>query len=266
MASFFFPDYLCNRKRKQPMHNNKLDQKLLSQSDGIENIDEEMRLRMYAKTYADCEGCIAVMNNFRTKSSHIYIGYDGEMLGFGSAGSYQYVETLYEEEVFSRIPEEDMAIRHLEELSFYHTMSAPSYASAGYPCIMSTNIRMADGKGILHQVLHRIRYFGSKDRRGICYALCIYCLATDIRPHARIIDTRSGEEQIIEVTAMRSLLTGREKAILNHIQQGLASKEIAELMEISKHTVDRHRQNIIEKLQVANTTEAIFKARKLGLI
>ena len=37
-------------------------------------------------------------------------------------------------------------------------------------------------------------------------------------------------------------------------------------MGISKNTVDRHRQNIIEKLQVSNTTEACFKAKKLGLI
>lgn len=248
------------------MHNNKLDHKFLSQNDGQQNADEEMRLRMIAKAYADNEECIAVMNNFRTKGSHIYLGAVGEAMGFGERGTYQHVDTLYEEEVFSRIPDEDMAIRHLEELSFYHIMSAPAYTSAGYPCYMVTNIRMADAAGKLHDMIHRIFYYTSRDRRGICYGLCLYSFASSQRQYARIIDKRTGEERKIEVETMRSLLTDREKDVLLYIQKGLASKEIADRMAISKHTVDRHRQNIIEKLQVANTTEAIFKARQLGLL
>lgn len=37
-------------------------------------------------------------------------------------------------------------------------------------------------------------------------------------------------------------------------------------LEISKHTVDRHRQNIIAKLQVSNTAAACHKAKMLGII
>ena len=47
---------------------------------------------------------------------------------------------------------------------------------------------------------------------------------------------------------------------------GKSSKMIADRLEISKHTVDRHRQNIIAKLRVNNTTEACHKAKRLGLI
>ncbi len=54
--------------------------------------------------------------------------------------------------------------------------------------------------------------------------------------------------------------------MLQLIRNGKSSKLIAELLEISKHTVDRHRQNIIGKLQVNNTTEACHKAKILGLI
>ncbi|WP_367383126.1 MULTISPECIES: LuxR C-terminal-related transcriptional regulator [Segatella] len=43
-------------------------------------------------------------------------------------------------------------------------------------------------------------------------------------------------------------------------------QRIADRLEISKHTVDRHRQNIIAKLRVNNTTEACHKAKRLGLI
>ncbi|MBP7498932.1 MAG: response regulator transcription factor [Chryseobacterium sp.] len=50
------------------------------------------------------------------------------------------------------------------------------------------------------------------------------------------------------------------------IQDGKRSKEIAELLFISINTVNRHRQNILEKLRVGNMTEACAMATKLGWI
>ena len=40
-------------------------------------------------------------------------------------------------------------------------------------------------------------------------------------------------------------------------KEGMFSKEISEKLNISIHTVNRHRQNILEKLQVDNMIEAI---------
>ena len=53
------------------------------------------------------------------------------------------------------------------------------------------------------------------------------------------------------------LLTPREKEILALAKEGMFSKEISEKLNISIHTVNRHRQNILEKLQVDNMIEAI---------
>ena len=50
------------------------------------------------------------------------------------------------------------------------------------------------------------------------------------------------------------------------IQSGKSSKMIADRLEISKHTIDRHRQNIIAKLPRNNTTDAGPKAKRVGLI
>lgn len=47
-------------------------------------------------------------------------------------------------------------------------------------------------------------------------------------------------------------LTSREKEILGFIQQGLFSKEIANRLSISVNTVNIHRQNILQKMQVNN--------------
>ena len=53
------------------------------------------------------------------------------------------------------------------------------------------------------------------------------------------------------------LLTPREREILALAKEGMFSKEISEKLNISIHTVNRHRQNILEKLQVDSMIEAI---------
>ena len=53
------------------------------------------------------------------------------------------------------------------------------------------------------------------------------------------------------------LLTPREREILALAKEGMLSKEISEKLNISIHTVNRHRQNILEKLKVDNIIEAI---------
>lgn len=53
------------------------------------------------------------------------------------------------------------------------------------------------------------------------------------------------------------LLTNREKEVLELISKGFISKQIADKLFISTNTVNTHRQRIIEKLNVANTAEAI---------
>jgi len=60
-------------------------------------------------------------------------------------------------------------------------------------------------------------------------------------------------------------LSKREKEILKLISDGKASKEIADDLYISVHTVNTHRQNILEKLNVKNSHEAIKIIQNYGL-
>ena len=57
--------------------------------------------------------------------------------------------------------------------------------------------------------------------------------------------------------AADTLLTPREREVLALAKEGMFSKEISEKLNISIHTVNRHRQNILEKLQVDNMIEAM---------
>jgi DNA-binding CsgD family transcriptional regulator len=61
-------------------------------------------------------------------------------------------------------------------------------------------------------------------------------------------------------------LSSREKEILSLIKEGYLSKEIAGKLFLSVHTVNTHRQRILEKLKVANSMEAIKYASDLGLL
>jgi DNA-binding NarL/FixJ family response regulator len=60
-------------------------------------------------------------------------------------------------------------------------------------------------------------------------------------------------------------LTDREFEVLELIAKAHNNQEIAENLHISIKTVSNHISNVFNKLQVADRTEAIFKARDAGL-
>jgi LuxR family maltose regulon positive regulatory protein len=61
-------------------------------------------------------------------------------------------------------------------------------------------------------------------------------------------------------------LSQREVEILGHLAGGLSNQEIAQQLIISTNTVKTHTGNIYSKLGVHNRTQAVIKARALGLI
>jgi DNA-binding CsgD family transcriptional regulator len=61
-------------------------------------------------------------------------------------------------------------------------------------------------------------------------------------------------------------LTRREIEILGLLSKGMASKEIADQLFLSVNTVNNHRQNIIRKMDVNNTSEALAYASKIGIV
>lgn len=61
-------------------------------------------------------------------------------------------------------------------------------------------------------------------------------------------------------------LTPRELEVTKLIAEGLTSDEIAETLVIAKATVNRHRDNILEKLGMRNRVELTRYAIKRGLV
>ena len=69
-----------------------------------------------------------------------------------------------------------------------------------------------------------------------------------------------------EVEDSYDLLTPREKEILQLLAEGKTNKEVANVLNISTYTVESHRGNILEKLNLHSVPELILYAVRKGLI
>lgn len=67
------------------------------------------------------------------------------------------------------------------------------------------------------------------------------------------------------IDSQEELLSAREVEVLKLVASGLASKQIADQLFISLHTVKAHLQRIYKKLGVVRRTQAIAKAKLLGI-
>ena len=75
------------------------------------------------------------------------------------------------------------------------------------------------------------------------------------------------EVQIIDRQKAQQLdLSNRECEVLREMVNGKSNKEIAEALFITESTVKTHVSNLFTKLDAKRRTEAINKARNLGLI
>jgi two-component system response regulator NreC len=71
---------------------------------------------------------------------------------------------------------------------------------------------------------------------------------------------RSGAEDAYD------LLTPREREILQLIAEGKSNKDVANLLNLSVYTVESHRSNLMEKLNLKGVTELILYAVRKGII
>lgn len=62
------------------------------------------------------------------------------------------------------------------------------------------------------------------------------------------------------------LLSPREREVLQLIAEGKSNKEVANALNLSVYTVETHRANIMQKLQLKGTPELILYAVRKGII
>lgn len=78
------------------------------------------------------------------------------------------------------------------------------------------------------------------------------------------LDITEFKEKIYGV--YRKIFTNREKEVIQSIEKGLTTVQIAKKMFVSHHTVSTHRKKIFKKARVNNITDLIFFCKKNGII
>lgn len=61
-------------------------------------------------------------------------------------------------------------------------------------------------------------------------------------------------------------LSERETEVLFHICKGRSNQEIADILYLSKRTVDKHRENLLSKTAAGNTAGLVMYAVKNGIV
>lgn len=193
------------------------------------------------------------------------------LIGLCDADSYsKEMNSSDEDVIYNRIHPEDLVDKRMLEYEFFKYIDALSgERKLRYKATCRIRIKSRDDSYVL--VDNSTQVIRLSPNGKIWLIQCRYDLSPCREPAAgiapRIIDNSTGE--IMEVALSdkrRHILTEREKEILSLIKEGKPSKQIADMFGISIHTVNRHRQNILEKLSVGNSFEAVMAATAMKLL
>lgn len=182
--------------------------------------------------------------------SHLF-GYDPEKIA-----TIQKQGDFLEE----RIHPEDK--RQLIEYQIEHSLfiySLPSEYRNDYRQIFQ--LRMLNAKEQYVNVVSRHQVIQTDKNGKAWIVMGVMDIALDQLPtrHVKrtVVNIKTNEILTSLPVPIERQLTKREKEILLLIRQGYLSKEIADKLNLSIYTVNNHRKNILEKLNVDNAIEAV---------
>lgn len=215
-----------------------------------------------ARSFVAADHCIAVVSDIRNGSSRIFAGEFAEVLGMKLRNEEN---SIWEHEILSRLPDEERNEKFLAELRFFHFLKRiPRKRRNLYHLV--TKLRFYNSNGDLANVIHRMYYLYGADGESVEYAICLYSPQTFDFPGKSIaVNSVTGLTEALTSADDADILSRREKQVLRLVADGKTSAEIAGMLSISHHTVSRHRQRILEKLNVKNSAEALRTGRSLGL-
>jgi len=92
-----------------------------------------------------------------------------------------------------------------------------------------------------------------------------------VKPKVKVIEreinvANAADPVLNEKTRAALNLSKREVEVLQLMADGLSNKEIADRLFVSLSTIKTHSNNLFDKMSVERRTQAIDKAKKLGII
>ncbi|MBP3433541.1 MAG: helix-turn-helix transcriptional regulator [Alistipes sp.] len=212
-----------------------------------------------------------VITDASADSCYIYAGSFARLLGISADVTYaEEYGSSDEDVIYNCIHPEDLVEKRMLEYDYFRYVDSLS-AEDKLHYVACCRLRMRGSDGIYRYIYNTTRILQPSPKGRIWLIICSYELSSDQTPSLditpKIINIITGQIEPIKMVERRArLLSEREKQILTLIREGMSSKQIADLLSISIHTVNRHRQNILEKLSVGNTYEAITAAMAMRLL
>lgn len=157
---------------------------------------------------------------------------------------------------------------NIKALEFYYSVLPENRTD--YKIISEFRLRGKTAQYI--RIIQQIAILELDKKGNIWLALMLHDVASNQSENkafqSSIVNLKSNKQLFFEKSHLhnKNVLSKREVEVLNLLAQGMMSKEIAEQLYISVNTVNNHRQKIIEKMDVANTGEALSYAKKIGII
>ncbi len=222
--------------------------------------------RKVASSYVLLENSVAVLSDMRCGRSYIYYGKFADTLGLKHNSGEESLDSIWEKEILDRVHPDDLHGKYLHELKFLHFVKGQS-RKRRKDFYLADNLRMKDTTGRYRNVLHRMFYIHYPGQNSIWLSLCLYNPSVSIHfTGGVIVDSLTGNERPLKSGNEVGILSDRERQVLWMIDRGQQSKEIAQNLSISIHTVSRHRQEILRKLNVRNSIAACRLAKELNII
>ncbi|MCT4603810.1 MAG: LuxR C-terminal-related transcriptional regulator [Marinifilum sp.] len=127
---------------------------------------------------------------------------------------------------------------------------------------VSNQMKKKNGE-YFHQLRHTTNI--RSDRKGhLLYSLSICTNITDLnldrKVKIKIFDSNEVRFSLSndKLKEYSKRLSKREKEIVDLLCKNFSSKQIADFLFVSRHTVDTHRRNIIKKLELTDTRQIYF--------
>lgn len=138
--------------------------------------------------------------------------------------------------------------------------------------LMSYAIRFKNPEGNYVQLLGQNYIFYTAKPKKVVYAIQIFTNIERLRFKKACCHQLVGEDMSLfrfpdeNLLRIGQVLTDREKEIVKLIALGLNSKHIAEKLDLSVHTVNTHRSNMLDKCCKCNISDLIFDMQGQGLL
>jgi DNA-binding CsgD family transcriptional regulator len=177
---------------------------------------------------------------------------------------------------FSRYKEEDLlSIMTYIAIIFPKIFSLPPEQRKHFNFTMYARVMNDESQYKWNSIQYPALYFDENDQ--LLYGMVLYTnvdhfMKPDATSMMTVLDATLTDKQLFTYYSSKDQqwiekpyppTSQREKEIIGLLSQGKASKQIADILGITKNTVDNHRQRLLKKFAVQSTAELVIKALNL---